>query len=656
MAAQSSMMHGMANSHGSGLLSLADLPTSAVFTSKLPPDPAFPTPADSHRAPRNKLGPRIVKGALFTFVRPEPQKEPELLAVSPAALRDLGLKPGEEETEIFRDVVAGNCMLGWDEERNDGVYPWAQCYGVDRGQASSETGFVARLSHDQRRWLCVPQLTDSPWGFQRAISLFEVTSPSTKVRYELQLKGAGQTPYSRFADGKAVLRSSIREFVVSEALNALGISSTRALSLTLLPHSQVRRERVEPGAIVARFAQSWIRIGTFDLLRARGDRGLVRQLATYVAEEVFGGWETLPSRVTIDADDRLGSAPHTGLPSSTVESSGAEEENRFSRLYREIVRRNARTVAGWQAYGFMNGVLNTDNTSIFGLSLDFGPFAFLDTYDPHYTPNHDDHMLRYCYRKQPSVIWWNLVRLGESLAEVIGLGAQVDDEDLVRDGVDATRAAAVIARAETIIKRAGQEYQAVYRAEYHRLMTARLGLRTQPDDDGAVLFQALTDTMEVLQLDFHHTFRTLSTVSTAELASPAARNEVAARFFPADGLSAPNVTAEAGRARVAEWLERWRDRVVTDWGSPGAELTPEQDEARTRAMKAVNPKFVPRSWILEELIRRVERDGERDILRRILHMALHPFEDRWGWDDAEEDRFCGDVPRLKRAMQCSCSS
>src|SRR5262249_11399036 len=132
-------------------------------------------------------------------------------------------------------------------------------------------------------------------GDGRAISLFEAINPSTKVRYEIQLKGAGRTPYSRFADGKTVLRSSIREFVVSEALNALGIPTTRALSLTLCPKSLVVREVMEPGAIVVRFAQSWLRIGSFDILRARGARDLVRKLADYVAEEVFSGWESLPA-------------------------------------------------------------------------------------------------------------------------------------------------------------------------------------------------------------------------------------------------------------------------------------------------------------------------------------------------------------------------
>ena len=319
-------------SHGGS--TLEELPKSWNYTQSLPPDSQFPTPADSHKTPRDEITPRQVTKAAFTWVRPEQQKDPELLAVSPAALRDIGIKPGEEKTEDFKQFVAGNKLYGWDEEKLTGGYPWAQCYG----------------GYQFGQW--AGQLGDG-----RAISLFESTNPETKVRYELQLKGAGLTPYSRFADGKAVLRSSIREFVVSEALNALGIPTTRALSLTLLPHSKVIRERIEPGAIVLRFAESWIRFGNFDILRARGDRDLIRKLATYVAEDVFGGWENLPGRLENPDKPDESPEPKRGVSASTIEGPDDAAENRFMRLYREIVRRNAKTVAHWQAYGFMNGVL-----------------------------------------------------------------------------------------------------------------------------------------------------------------------------------------------------------------------------------------------------------------------------------------------------------
>ncbi|KAF4631788.1 hypothetical protein G7Y89_g6341 [Cudoniella acicularis] len=605
--------------------SLADLPKSWTFTSSLPPDSKFPTPAASHKTPRDEIRPAQVKSALFTWVRPEESKEPELLAVSSAALQDLGIKEGEEKTEEFKQTVAGNRILGWDAEKEEGGYPWAQCYGG--WQFGSWAG----------------QLGDG-----RAISLFETTHPHTRKRYELQLKGAGMTPYSRFADGKAVLRSSIREFIVSESLNALQIPTTRALSLTLLPHEKVRRETLEPGAIVARFAESWLRIGTFDILRARADRDLIRQLCTYIAENVFDGWESLPARTP--ADDGNNESPlGTGIGKDTIEGPAGLEENRFTRLYREIVRRNAKTVAAWQAYAFTNGVLNTDNTSIFGLSIDFGPFAFLDNFDPNYTPNHDDHMLRYSYRNQPTIIWWNLVRLGESLGELMGIGANVDVPEFVEKGVRQEAADDLVSRAEGLITRVGEEYKAVFLAEYKRLMTLRLGLKVFKESDFETLYSELLDTMEALELDFNQFFRKLSNFKVEELETEEQRKKKASVFFHREGATGFGIT-DSARKRIAAWLENWRTRVYEDWGPDG------DDVNRQVAMKAVNPKFIPKNWVLGEVIKRVEKGGEREILDRVMKMALNPFEERWGGDEAEEERFCGDVPKGDRAIQCSCSS
>ncbi|KAK2755663.1 hypothetical protein FQN54_005812 [Arachnomyces sp. PD_36] len=620
------MATGSANQAGGKRVSLADLPKSHTFTSKLPPDPAFETPESSHNAPREALGPRLVKGALYTYVRPEPSTEPELLGVSPQAMADIGLKEGEEKTQEFKDMVAGNRIF-WDEETKTGVYPWAQCYGG--WQFGSFAG----------------QLGDG-----RAITLFESINPLTSFRYELQLKGAGLTPYSRFADGKAVLRSSIREYIISEALNALGIPTTRALSLTLLPNSSVRRERMEPGAIVTRFAESWIRIGTFDILRARGDRDLLRKVANYVAEDVFPGWESLPSTLPVEKIDSSTpdiDNPPRGVPASEMQG----EENRFARLYREIVRRNARSVAAWQAYGFMNGVLNTDNTSIFGLSIDYGPFAFMDNFDPQYTPNHDDQLLRYSYKNQPSIIWWNLVRLGESFGELIGSGDKVDDETFVTKGVTEDFAPSLIKRAETIIDRAGEEYKTVFMNEYKRHMTLRLGLKTQHSEDFTTLFSNLLDTLEALELDFNHFFRRLSGVSLSDLETEDQRKNIASIFFHSEGVGGIGNTEDSAKDRIGKWLADWRERVLEDWGSEK-----DADTERQEAMKAVNPNFLPRSWVLDEVIERVERKGDREVLGRVMNMALKPFQEGWGVDEEEEKRFCGNVPRFQRAMMCSCSS
>jgi uncharacterized protein YdiU (UPF0061 family) len=607
------------------------LPKSNNFTRKLPPDAEYPTPATSHAAERKLLGPRLVKNAAYTFVRPDAMKSSELVGVSKAALRDLAIDPTTIDSEDFKKTVSGEKIItlpGEDGTPEDtSVYPWAQCYG----------------GYQFGQW--AGQLGDG-----RAISLFETTNPSTGVRYEIQLKGAGKTPYSRFADGRAVVRSSIREFVVSEALHALHIPTTRALSLTLGPEEKVRREMTEPGAIVARFAQSWLRIGTFDLARSRGDRVLIRKLADYVAEEVFPGWESLPAKPPSYDEAAVVDLPRD-IPKDDVQGLAENEENRYTRLYREIVRRNAKMVAHWQAYAFTNGVLNTDNTSIYGLSIDFGPFAFLDNFDPNYTPNHDDHMLRYCYKNQPSIIWWNLVRLAEAFGELIGAGARCDDKKFVEDGVEKDFVDELVKRAENLIERTGEEYRAVFMAEYKRLMTARLGLRKSKQSDFDELYSELLDTLEALELDFNHTFRKLSSIDTNEIDTDEKRKEVAGILFHHEGLSKTVGSEADARARIAKWLEKWRGRVLEDWSDSA-----NAHEERVTAMKSVNPNFIPRSWILDELIDRVEKKGEREILDRIMEMTLAPFNDSWGWDTAEEERLCGDVPRYQRAMQCSCSS
>ena len=535
---------------------LQSLPKSNVFTQNLPPDAAFPTPEDSHEAPRQTLGPRMVKEALYTYVRPDPQGESEVLGVSQRALRDLGLKEEEAQTDEFKQLVSGGKMLTWDPEKPDeGIYPWAQCYG----------------GYQFGQW--AGQLGDG-----RAISLFEATNPSTDVRYELQLKGAGRTPYSRFADGRAVLRSSIREFVVSEYLNAIGIPTTRALALTLNNGTRIIRERAEPGAIVTRFAQSWIRFGTFDLQHMRGDRETLRTLADYVGEHVYGGWDKLPSKLPAGEAKNTHADVKAGVARDAIEGSRVDEENRYTRLYRAVVRNNAATVAKWQAYGFMNGVLNTDNTSILGLSIDFGPFAFLDTFDPTYTPNHDDHMLRYSYRNQPTIIWWNLVRLGEAFGELMGAGSKVEDAEFVEKGVSEAEADELVKRAEGTIERAGEEYKAVFMAEYKRLMTGRLGLKTQQDSDFDSLFSELLDFLEAYELDFHHAFRRLSNLSLSKLDSDQGRQKAAGIFFRDDNL--PKEDADS-RVRIAKWLDAWSTRVQQDWG--------EDESGRLEAMRAVNP-------------------------------------------------------------------
>ncbi|KAI5854042.1 hypothetical protein BZA05DRAFT_395485 [Tricharina praecox] len=574
-------------------VSLKDLPKSAAFTSRLPPDAAFPTPAASAAAPASKLGPRLVREALYTYVRPTScTKTPELLAVSPAAFQSLGLSLSEAENPEFVHLVAGNGTYEDGADEN-GIYPWAQCYG----------------GWQFGQW--AGQLGDG-----RAISLFEGTNPETGERYEVQLKGAGQTPYSRFADGRAVLRSSIREFVVSEYLNSIGIPSTRALALTLLPGEQVARERMEPCAIVTRMAQSWIRIGTFDLFRFRGDRVRLRVLSDYVRDEVL----RMPKQEGVDEQGR----------------------NRYENMYREIVRRNAKTVAMWQVYGFMNGVLNTDNTSVLGLSLDFGPFAFMDAFDPSYTPNHDDHMLRYSFRNQPTIIWWNLTRLGEDLAELLAV-PDIDDPVFIAEGVKEAAVDELVSRAEAILEDIGNEYKTVFLTEYKTLMAQRMGFKTCKETDMDTMFSPCLDLMQKFELDFHHVFRRLAEVPVRGIDSASEEdNSQLAKSFHYNSIADQDGADQA----ILEFLRSYAARLAEE----GVE-----DSDRIPAQKKLNPKFVPKNWVLDEIIQRVEKKGDRQVLKDVMKLVMRPFDDTWeGVDDAQ--RWCGEVPDDSRSTQCSCSS
>ena len=585
-------MNGSKNFNGE---SLADLTKSHTFTANLPADPRISSPEESKIAEQNLLRTaRLVHGSLFTWVAPEKSEDAKLLAVSPSTQKLIGLKSGEEATEEFLELVSGNKIY----EEN---YPWAQCYG----------GFQFGT------W--AGQLGDG-----RAFSLFEVTNRETGRRFEVQLKGGGKTPYSRFADGRAVLRSSIREFLASEALASLDIPTTRALALVLLPHVGVLRERMEPGAIVCRVAETWIRIGTFDLPRARGDSETIRKLADYCIEHVFD----------------LGANCDVV---STETDKEPRQLNRYGQLYREICLRSAKLVSKMQVYGFMNGVLNTDNTSIYGLSLDYGPFAFMDTFDPAYTPNHDDHSLRYSYRMQPTIFWWNLVRLGEDLGELFGAEADVDSEWFrKRDSWTDEQKDKIIKTAEDMIEEIGEEFKNVFMKDYKTLMAKRFGLREVRDGD-MEFFTSGLDIMENTSADFQHFFYRLSDAKI--FGTNIDYKKIASDILPAERLRAQDT-----QDQLAEWLEKvYKPRLETEGTT--------DDEARGREMKKVNPKFVLRNWVLDEVIKYTEKEKDGKLVNQVLEMALNPFETKWeSIEESESERYCGDVPRQHRSSQCSCSS
>lgn len=573
------------------LASLKSLTKSASFTRCLPPDERIPTIQDAKNAPEQLLRVARMVNGCFTWIKPEVREESKLVAVSEPAMADLGLHSEEAETALFKQTFGGEYVF---EDEQAGIYPWAQAYsGWQFGNWAGQL------------------------GDGRAISLFEGTNPVTGKRYEVQLKGAGLTPYSRFADGKAVLRSSIREFLGSEAVNALGIPTTRALAIVTLPQTRARRETIETCAIVTRLAETFVRIGTFDMLGDRKKRGTIRELAEYCIKEVFGGVDNLVAPT-------------------------AETTNRFVQLYREIVIRNARTTALWQVYGFMNGVLNTDNTSIYGLTIDYGPFAFMDTFDSRFTPNHDDGLGRYSYKNTPTIIWWNLVRLGETLGELLGAGDRVDEPKFVQ-GLDREELNKVYEVAEKVIDEIGDEFKQVFLDTYNHKMALRLGLQEFRPTDHDELYSPLLDMMEECELDYNAFFRKLGSL-------PVFGGFAAAdvqRFFPKVQSFAPHKSVKEGVRDVTAWLEKYRARLESEGST--------NDGERRERMDQVNPKFVLKNWIMDAVIADA-KDGKFELLQRIKKMALEPFRESWGYDREFEDKYTGETPRLERDSQCSCSS
>ncbi|KAG5360029.1 UPF0061 protein [Yarrowia sp. C11] len=589
------------------LTTLKNIKKTSTFTARMAPDALFPTLQSVKEAPEELLRKdRYLKAGNFTWVYPEQRPEYKLLAVSPPAVEEIGLEATEATSEYFKDIVMGKKYV-------EDPFPYAQAYaGWQFGEWAGQL------------------------GDGRALSLFETHNPVTGKRYELQLKGSGLTPYSRFADGKAVLRSSIREFLGSEYVNALGIPTTRALSLAELPGTTARRGRgKEPCAVVCRFAESWVRVGTFDLLRNRGDRPGVKLLSDYVVEEVFGGEDQLLNNdLTRDA-----------IANSAI---SYKHNNRYVKLYREIVTRNAYMCALWQVFGYLNGVVNSDNTSVYGLTIDYGPYAFMDAFDPNYTPNHDDGLLRYSYKNVPTAVWWNMVRLGEDLAELLGVAEGTDLESLTKSEKNE-----LLDTAEAVITSAGEEYKAVFLYTYKKFISKRYGLLEQRESDFDELMTPTLNMLEDSALDYHRFFRHLGDL-------PFFTGENAAKSEPAD--FAPDVeqfispekninaikTPSQTRTELAQFLADFKKRLAAENNT--------DDAARKARSREINPKFVLRSWVMQEVVEDAHK-GDYDKLERVLNMALHPFQETWDedWDD-EEARFCGHVPKYCDSIQQTCSS
>ncbi len=438
---------------------------------------------------------------LHAPVEPTPVQEPRIVALNHRLAEALGLNP----------ALIGNAALFAGNELPPGAQPVAQAY------AGHQYGHFTML------------------GDGRAILLGEQISPNGG-RFDIQLKGAGVTPFSRRGDGRAALGPMLREYIFSEAMHALGIPTTRSLAVAATGEP-VFREETLPGAILARVAASHIRVGTFEYAAARGDLGVLRTLAEYTIRRHY--------------------------PELTTSA----EANPFPAFLDAAIDRQAALIARWQCVGFVHGVMNTDNMALSGETIDYGPCAFMDAYDPATVFSSIDRHGRYAYGQQPFIAQWNLARLAESLLPLLH-----DDEENA------------VALANDAITRFGDRF------ERHWLsgMRAKLGLFTEEDDD-ASLIQSLLTWMNGAKVDFTNTFRDLSG------ASP--------RSLPAD----PD---------LREWHQRWQSRVARQ---------PQSAREVTEQMQRHNPAFIPRNHRVEEALAAAQQ-GDLRAMERLLEILAAPFD------------------------------
>lgn len=514
------------------------------FTRELPADPG----AGSGR--------RQVRGALYSRVEPTRASAPRLVAYWREVAELLDIDPAVCETPAFAEVFTGNRLL-------PGMDPHATCYG----------------GHQFGNW--AGQLGDG-----RAINLGEVLNARGE-HWTVQLKGAGPTPYSRMADGYAVLRSSIREFLCSEAMHHLGVPTTRALSLTLTGDAVVRdmlydgHPAPEPGAVVCRVAPSFTRFGHFEMLAARQEVDLLRRFLDF----------------TIDADFAHLSRVPEGKP-------------RYSAWFGEVCERTARMIVEWMRVGFVHGVMNTDNMSVLGLTVDYGPYGWLDDYDPDWTPNTTDAAgRRYRYGWQPRIAHWNLVQLANAIYPAI------EDTAPLEEGLE--------------------RYEQVYLSGWRDMMMKKLGLgEFRPATDIALL-DGLTEVLQITETDMTLFFRALADVEGDD--DPLAT--VREAFYAPE-----EVTGDAAR-RLSSWLVRYRQRVGDEAADPSA---------RRAQMNSVNPKFVLRNYLAQLAIDAAEQ-GDFSVVRKLQDVLRRPYDDH-----PEHEAWAGRRPDWARervgCSMLSCSS
>jgi uncharacterized protein YdiU (UPF0061 family) len=452
----------------------------------------------------------------FARLPPTPVAAPRLVRLNEDLARRLGLDPARLTSAAGIAMLAGNAVPKLGD-------PIAMAY------AGHQFGAF------------VPQLGDG-----RAILLGEIVDLDG-VRRDVQLKGSGPTPFSRNGDGRAALGPVLREYIISEAMFALGIPTTRSLAVVATGQT-VRRETPLPGAVLTRVASSHIRIGTFQFFAARSDVEAVRQLADYVIARHY------PEAVNL--------------------------ANRYCALLELVVARQAELVARWQLVGFIHGVMNTDNMSIAGETIDYGPCAFIDSYDPAAVYSSIDHYGRYAYGNQPRIARWNLARLAEALLPLLG-----EDQ----------------AKAIEAANRALGAFPGRFEAAYAAGLRRKLGLMEEQEGDTA-LAQDLLDRMARNGADFTLTFRRLADAE----ARPEADAAVRSLFTDPTAFD--------------DWANRWRERLTRD-----GETT---SERRGAAMRAINPQFIPRNHLVEAALAAAVHQGDLSEFETLLAALSRPYDDQ----------------------------
>ena len=468
-----------------------------------------------------------------TRLNPTPLPDPYLVSFNAGAASLIDLDSAEASCANFAEHFIGNRLL-------PGAEPLSMLYaGHQFGQF-------------------VPQLGDG-----RAILLGEIRNYAGEL-WDVQLKGAGITPYSRQGDGRAVLRSCIREYLCSEAMHGLGIPTSRALCI-VGSDEKVYRETIETAAVLTRLAPSHVRFGSFEVFFYRGQHEHIATLADYVIARHF---------------------PHL-----------ADDADKYQLFLNEVTQRTTKLMAQWQAVGFSHGVMNTDNMSILGLTFDYGPFGFMETYDPGYICNHSDPGGRYAYDQQPQIGLWNLACLAQALSPLI----PIENIHAVLNG-----------------------YAPAYYQHYVELMGGKLGL-THANKDDFPLIDALLKMMRASQLDYTNLFRGLGNFNSAvDTKNDSLRDQF------------------IDRAAFGAWASTYRARLQHEPGT---------DSERKARMDAVNPKYILRNYLAQNAIEQTEKNRDFTEIDRLLNLLGKPFDEQ-----PEMDSYAATPPEWARQIEVSCSS